>query len=50
MEFKRQRKTGTLGLTRERNRNDRSGAVIENVLAQNQNWTLSRLFSPPYWI
>jgi len=42
--------TGPLGLARERNGNDGSGTVIENVLAQDQNGTLSCLFSPAYWI
>ena len=50
MKFKGQRKPGTLRLTRERNGNYGSGPVIENVLAQNQNRTLSCLFPPPYWI
>ena len=50
MKFKGQRKAGPLRLTRENNGNDRSGPFVENVLAQDQNWTLSGLFSPPYRI
>src|ERR671925_95467 len=50
MKFERQRKACALRLTRERDGNHGSGAFIENVLAQNQNWTLSCLFSSPYWI
>ena len=50
MKFKRQRKASALRLTGQGNGNDGSGAFVENVLAQNQNWTLSCLFSPAYWI
>ena len=32
MKFKGQRKARSLGLTRERDRDDRSGAIIENVM------------------
>ncbi len=50
MKFKRQRKASALRLTRESNSNHSSGTFIENILAQNQNRTLSCLFSPPYRI
>lgn len=50
MKLERQRKARALRLAAESNSNDRSGAVIEHILAQNQNRTLSCLFSSPYWI
>jgi hypothetical protein len=50
MKFERQRKACALRLTRESDGNYCSGPFVENILAQNQNWTLSCLFSPAYWI